>query len=141
MGVPRILLGVTGGIAAYKAAELVRALVKEGAEVQCVLTGRAEEFVTPTTLATLSERPVLRTEFEPKGRSDILHIDAVRWADALCQGPTPQGLAELIKWTHGARAVDRFDKAQDELKKRVIEAAKIEFVKDMAEKDEKEKER
>lgn len=102
MSVPRILLGVTGGIAAYKAAELVRALVKEGAEVQCVLTGRAEEFVTPTTLAALSERPVLRTEFEPEGRSDILHIDAVRWADALVVAPATgntlarfaQGLAD-----------------------------------------------
>ena len=65
-GAPRILLGVTGGIAAYKAAEIVRALVKEGAEVQVVLTQRAEEFVTPLTLATLSGRPVARTEFAPE---------------------------------------------------------------------------
>ncbi len=84
---PRILLGVSGGIAAYKAAELVRALVREGAEVQCILTRRAEQFVTPLALATLSGRPVARTEFGDEPAPTILHIDLVRWADALVVAP------------------------------------------------------
>ncbi|HKL40621.1 MAG TPA: flavoprotein, partial [Cryomorphaceae bacterium] len=55
----RILLGITGSIAAYKSAFLVRAFIKEGAEVQVVLTNAARSFVTPLTLGTLSKRPVL----------------------------------------------------------------------------------
>jgi phosphopantothenoylcysteine decarboxylase/phosphopantothenate--cysteine ligase len=84
---PRILLGVSGGIAAYKAADIVRALVKEGAEVQVILTARAEEFVTPATLATLSGHPVHRSEFAADPSPDILHIELVRWADAMLVAP------------------------------------------------------
>ena len=84
---PRILLGVSGGIAAYKAAELVRALVREGAEVQAILTRRAEAFVTPLTLATLTGRPVALTEFGDPPSPTILHIDLARWADALVVAP------------------------------------------------------
>ncbi|GAB4222692.1 MAG: bifunctional phosphopantothenoylcysteine decarboxylase/phosphopantothenate--cysteine ligase CoaBC [Acidobacteriota bacterium] len=84
---PRILLGVSGGIAAYKAAELVRALVREGAEVRAILTRRAEAFVTPLTLATLTGHPVERTEFGEPPSPSILHIDLVRWADALVVAP------------------------------------------------------
>lgn len=87
MSAPRVLLGVSGGIAAYKAAELVRALVREGVEVKCVLTGRAEEFVAPATLAALSMNEVHRTEFGPEPRPDVLHIELVRWADALVVAP------------------------------------------------------
>ena len=87
MAAPRILLGVTGGIAAYKAAEICRALVKEGAEVQVVLTGRAAEFVAPLTLATLSGRPVARTEFGAEPSPKIGHIELARWADALVVAP------------------------------------------------------
>jgi phosphopantothenoylcysteine decarboxylase/phosphopantothenate--cysteine ligase len=87
MSQPRILLGVTGGIAAYKAAELVRALAKEGADVKVVLTGRAEEFVTATTLATLSGHTVLRTEYTDDPQPEILHIELVRWADAMVVAP------------------------------------------------------
>lgn len=54
----RILLGVTGGIAAYKAAHLVRLLVKSGAEVKVIMTTSASDFITPLTLATLSKNPV-----------------------------------------------------------------------------------
>ena len=59
----KIVLGVTGSIAAYKAAVLVRLLVKEGAEVQVVMTPSAKEFITPLTLSTLSGRPVLSEFF------------------------------------------------------------------------------
>ena len=59
----KIVLGVTGSIAAYKAALLVRLLVKEGAEVQVVMTPAAKEFITPLTLSTLSGRPVLSEFF------------------------------------------------------------------------------
>ena len=56
----KFILGVTGGIAAYKAANLIRLLVKEGAEVQVLMTKLAKEFITPLTLATLSKRPIFR---------------------------------------------------------------------------------
>ena len=61
----RILLGVTGGIAAYKAAELVRGLKKHGAEVRVVMTPAAGEFVTPLSLQALSGHPVRRNLFDP----------------------------------------------------------------------------
>jgi phosphopantothenoylcysteine decarboxylase/phosphopantothenate--cysteine ligase len=84
----KILLGVSGGIAAYKAAEVVRGLVREGAEVRVVLTGRAEQFVTPMTLATLSGHEVFRTEFPPgEPGPEIRHIELARWADAMVVAP------------------------------------------------------
>jgi phosphopantothenoylcysteine decarboxylase/phosphopantothenate--cysteine ligase len=60
-----ILIGVTGGIAAYKTATIIRLLVKDGAEVKVLMTGRAKEFITPLTLATLSKNPVLTEFFDP----------------------------------------------------------------------------
>jgi phosphopantothenoylcysteine decarboxylase/phosphopantothenate--cysteine ligase len=98
-GAPRILLGVTGGIAAYKAAEIVRALVKEGAEVQVVLTQRAEEFVTPLTLATLSGRAVARTEFTPEPSPTIGHIELARWGHALVVAPATAN--EIARFARG----------------------------------------
>ena len=62
----KILLGVTGGIAAYKAATIIRLLVKEGAEVKVVMTPLAKEFITPLTMATLSKNPVLVDFFDPE---------------------------------------------------------------------------
>lgn len=98
MSAPKILLGVSGGIAAYKAAELTRALIKEGAEVQVILTGRAEAFVTPLTLATLSGKPVARTEFLPEPSPTIAHIELARWGDALVVAPaTANELARLAR--------------------------------------------
>ncbi|MBV6404915.1 MAG: Coenzyme A biosynthesis bifunctional protein CoaBC [Flavobacteriales bacterium] len=84
----RILLGVTGGIAAYKSAVLVRALVKAGAEVQVVMTPAAHDFVTPLTLSTLSGRPVLTDLFvrDGSGRWND-HVHLARWADALLVAP------------------------------------------------------
>lgn len=99
MAGPRILLGVTGGIAAYKAAEIVRGLVKEGAEVQVILTGRAEEFVAPLTLATLSGRTVARTEFGAEPSPTIGHIELARWGDVLLVAPATAN--ELARFAQG----------------------------------------
>jgi len=65
----RILLGVTGGIAAYKSAFLVREFVRAGAEVQVVMTRAAAQFVTPLTMTTLSRREVIVDMFPPRGTS------------------------------------------------------------------------
>ncbi|UCF66325.1 MAG: bifunctional phosphopantothenoylcysteine decarboxylase/phosphopantothenate--cysteine ligase CoaBC [Acidobacteriota bacterium] len=84
---PKILLGVTGGIAAYKSAELVRELSKRGAEVKVVLTARARAFVSPLTLATLSAHPVYETEFPTPPSPEIGHIELARWADTIVVAP------------------------------------------------------
>ncbi|MDH4268367.1 MAG: bifunctional 4'-phosphopantothenoylcysteine decarboxylase/phosphopantothenoylcysteine synthetase, partial [Deltaproteobacteria bacterium] len=70
----KIVLGVTGGIAAYKAAELVRELVKAGAEVHVVMTRNAQAFITPLTFQTLSGNPVTTELFNLIAESEIGHI-------------------------------------------------------------------
>ncbi len=84
----KILLGVTGGIAAYKIPYLVRALVKAGAEVQVVMTPSAHDFVTPLALATVSKRPVLSELFarDGSGRWND-HVHLARWADVMLIAP------------------------------------------------------
>ena len=94
----KILLGVTGGIAAYKSAFLVRELVKAGASVQVVMTRSAHEFVTPLTLATLSGRPVL-TELVAENGTWNDHVHLARWADVLLIAPLTANT--LAKMTHG----------------------------------------
>lgn len=83
----KIVLGVTGSIAAYKAALLVRLLVKEGAEVQVVMTPAAKEFITPLTLSTLSGRPVLSEFFNTDNGSWHSHVELGLWADAMIVAP------------------------------------------------------
>lgn len=83
----KIVLGVTGSIAAYKAAVLVRLLVKEGAEVQVVMTPSAKEFITPLTLSTLSGRPVLSEFFDSGNGSWHSHVELGLWADAMIVAP------------------------------------------------------
>lgn len=83
----KIVLGVTGSIAAYKAALLVRLLVKEGAEVQVVMTPAAKEFITPLTLSTLSGRPVLSEFFNNDNGSWHSHVELGLWADAMIVAP------------------------------------------------------
>jgi phosphopantothenoylcysteine decarboxylase/phosphopantothenate--cysteine ligase len=83
----KILLGVTGGIAAYKAAVIIRLLVKEGAEVKVVMTPLAKEFITPLTLATLSKNPVLVDFFDPEDGRWNSHIDLGLWADLYLIAP------------------------------------------------------
>lgn len=96
----RILLGVTGGIAACKAPLLVRALVKAGAEVQVVMTPAAHDFVTPLTLSTLSGRPVLTDLFvrDGSGRWND-HVHLAGWADAVLVAPATANT--LAKMAHG----------------------------------------
>ncbi|MCW5898241.1 MAG: bifunctional phosphopantothenoylcysteine decarboxylase/phosphopantothenate--cysteine ligase CoaBC [Flavobacteriales bacterium] len=96
----RVLLGVTGGIAAYKSAWLVRQLVKAGAQVQVVMTPAAHDFVTPLTLATLSGRPVLTDLFvrDGSGRWND-HVHLARWADVMLIAPATANT--LAKMTHG----------------------------------------
>ena len=83
----KIILGVTGSIAAYKAAYLTRALIKEGAEVQVVMTPAAKEFITPLTLSTLSRKPVVSEFFSRRDGSWHSHVDLGLWADAMLIAP------------------------------------------------------
>jgi phosphopantothenoylcysteine decarboxylase/phosphopantothenate--cysteine ligase len=82
-----ILIGVTGGIAAYKIATVIRALVREGASVRVIMTGHAKEFITPLTLATLSKNPVLTDFFDPQNGNWNSHIDLGIWANLYLIAP------------------------------------------------------
>ncbi|MCW8972629.1 MAG: bifunctional phosphopantothenoylcysteine decarboxylase/phosphopantothenate--cysteine ligase CoaBC [Gammaproteobacteria bacterium] len=86
-----ILLGVSGGIAAYKAAELVRGLKKGGAEVRVVMTRAASEFVTPMTLQALSGNPVRQALFDPAHEAAMGHIELARWAELVLVAPASAG--------------------------------------------------
>src|SRR2546426_1506757 len=96
----RIVLGVTGGIAAYKAAELVRLLVKNGVTVDVVLTSAGAQFVTATTFQALSGRPVL-SDLWHSGSDDAMgHISLSRGADAILVAPASADF--IAKLAHGA---------------------------------------
>jgi phosphopantothenoylcysteine decarboxylase/phosphopantothenate--cysteine ligase len=82
-----ILIGITGSIAAYKAATLVRLLIKEGASVKVVMTPLAKEFITPLTLATLSKNPILVDFFNPENGDWNSHVDLGIWADLYLIAP------------------------------------------------------
>lgn len=88
----KILLIVGGGIAAYKALELVRLLKKAGAEVMSVLTPAGGEFVTPMSLAALTGRPVRQALFMPEDETAMGHIELSRWADLVVVAPATAGL-------------------------------------------------
>lgn len=83
----KIVLGITGGIAAYKACNLVRLLIKKGAEVQVVMTPSAKEFITPLTLSTLTHKPVVSEFFDRRDGSWHSHVDIGLWADAMIIAP------------------------------------------------------
>lgn len=83
----RLLLGISGGIAAYKAAELVRALRQAGAEVRVVMTEAATQFVTPMTLQALSGNPVRSALFDPQHEAAMGHIELARWAELVVVAP------------------------------------------------------
>ena len=80
-----VALGVSGGIAAYKACEIVRGLDKAGASVQVVMTANATRFITPLTLETLSRRRVLLDPFDLAAAETVQHIDLARQVDALAR--------------------------------------------------------
>jgi phosphopantothenoylcysteine decarboxylase/phosphopantothenate--cysteine ligase len=98
-----ILLGVTGGIAAYKSAELVRQLRLSGAEVRVVMTTAATEFITPLTLQALSGNPVHTDLLDPAAEAAMGHIELARWADALLVAPAT---ADFIARVAEGRAND-----------------------------------
>ena len=83
----KIVLGITGGIAAYKSAELTRAFIKAGAEVKVIMTRSATEFIAPLTLRTLSRNPVYTGMFEVAEPYDMAHIALADWADAFVIAP------------------------------------------------------
>ena len=95
----KIIVGVTGGIAAYKIPQLVRLLKKEGAEVQVVVTEAAKSFVTPQTLSVLSENPVLSDFFKNSQGEWNNHVHLALWADAIVIAPA--GANTLAKMAHG----------------------------------------
>lgn len=83
----KIVLGITGSIAAYKAAVLARGLVKKGAEVQIVITPAGKEFITPVTLSALTSKPVISEFFAQRDGSWHSHVDLGLWADAMVIAP------------------------------------------------------
>ena len=83
----KIILGITGSIAAYKACILARLLIKKGAEVQVVMTPAAKEFITPLTLATLTQKPVVSEFFDRRDGSWHSHVNLGLWADAMLIAP------------------------------------------------------
>lgn len=95
----RIIIGVTGGIAAYKTAYLIREFIKAGAEVKILMTSAAKEFITPLTLATLSKNPVLTDFFNPENGDWNSHVDLGLWADAMVIAPATANT--LAKMNHG----------------------------------------
>lgn len=94
-----IIIGVTGSIAAYKAATLVRLLVKEGAEVKVVMTELAKQFITPLTLATLSKHPVMVEFYNPENGDWHSHVDMGLWADLYLIAPATANT--IGKMAHG----------------------------------------
>ena len=94
----RIVLGVTGGIAAYKAAELARLLVKQGVEVQVAMTEGAAHFITPTTMQALTGKPVLTSQWDESGNG-MAHINLSRSADAILVAPATADF--IAKLAHG----------------------------------------
>lgn len=94
-----IVVGITGGIAAYKSCHLVRLFVKAGAEVQVILTPAAKEFITPVTLSTLSGKPVITEFFSANTGEWHSHVDLGLWADAMVIAPCTA--STMGKMAHG----------------------------------------
>lgn len=83
----KIVLGITGSIAAYKSCLIIRALIKKGAEVQVVITPSGKEFITPLTLSTLTGKPVVSEFFDRRDGSWHSHVSLGMWADAMLIAP------------------------------------------------------
>jgi phosphopantothenoylcysteine decarboxylase/phosphopantothenate--cysteine ligase len=97
----RILLGVTGGIAAYKAAELLRRLQDQGAEIRVVMTSAATEFITPLTMQALSNNPVHLDLLDTETESVMGHIELARWADLIVVAPASADFIARLATGHG----------------------------------------
>ena len=111
-----IVLGLTGGIACYKSAEFCRALVKEGATVQVVMTASAEQFITPVTMQALSNRPVFTSQWDAREPNNMPHINLSREADAMVIAPCSAdfmsqlvhgGAGDLLSLMCLARPIDK----------------------------------
>ncbi|ELH7810963.1 bifunctional phosphopantothenoylcysteine decarboxylase/phosphopantothenate--cysteine ligase CoaBC [Vibrio harveyi] len=88
----KILLGISGGIAAYKCAELTRRLIERGAQVQVVMTKAAKEFITPLTMQAVSGRPVSDSLLDPAAEASMGHIELAKWADLILLAPATADL-------------------------------------------------
>ncbi len=97
----RILLGITGGIAAYKSADLVRRLQDAGAEVRVVMTQGACEFITPLTMQALSGHPVHTDLLDPRAEAAMGHIELARWADLVLIAPASADFLARMAYGHG----------------------------------------
>lgn len=97
----RIIVGVTGGIAAYKSAELIRRLKDQGAEVRAVMTAAAQEFITPLTLQALSGNPVHTTLLDTDAEAAMGHIELARWGDLILVAPASADFIARIAHGHG----------------------------------------
>jgi phosphopantothenoylcysteine decarboxylase / phosphopantothenate---cysteine ligase len=95
----RILLGISGGIAAYKSADLVRRLKERGAEVRVILTDAAQHFITPLTLQALSANPVSTSLLDPAAEAAMGHIELAKWADMVLIAPASADI--IARMAHG----------------------------------------
>src|SRR5690606_29395130 len=98
----QVLLGVTGGIAAYKSAELIRRLQDMGANVRVVMTPAAQEFITPLTLQALSGNPVHTDLLDPAAEAAMGHIELARWADVVLIAPASANFMARMAHGHGS---------------------------------------
>ncbi|CAM3725712.1 bifunctional phosphopantothenoylcysteine decarboxylase/phosphopantothenate--cysteine ligase CoaBC [Vibrio aquimaris] len=92
----KILLGIGGGIAAYKCADLTRRLIERGAEVQVVMTRAAKEFITPLTMQAVSGKPVSDSLLDPAAEASMGHIELAKWADLILLAPATADLIARI---------------------------------------------
>ena len=92
----KVLLGIGGGIAAYKSADLVRKLKERGADVRVVMSQSAQEFITPLTLQALSGYPVATDLLDPTAEASMGHIELARWADLVIVAPATANLIARI---------------------------------------------
>ena len=113
----KILLGISGGIAAYKTPILLRELVKQGAEVRVVLTANAERFVAPATLEVLSRFPVHSDLFARDPDFPVLHVGLAEWADLVLLAPATANV--LAKAAHGL-VIDTEVSPADEVAERIL---------------------
>ncbi|MDO6706299.1 bifunctional phosphopantothenoylcysteine decarboxylase/phosphopantothenate--cysteine ligase CoaBC [Photobacterium sp. 1_MG-2023] len=93
----KILLGISGGIAAYKCAELTRRLIERGAEVRIVMTPAAKEFITPLTLQAVSGQPVAESLLDPAAEASMGHIELAKWADLVLLAPATADLIARLR--------------------------------------------
>ena len=97
-----ILLGVTGGIAAYKSTYLVRLFKKQGANVQVLMTPSSKDFVTPLSLSTLSNNPVFSDFFDPKDENKLWnnHVELALWADIFLIAPATSNTLSMCRYIY-----------------------------------------